>query len=125
MDTVREWAQLPGLLSMTKLNDLLHRLSVVFPSMPKCYTTLFHCPYNFDISHFHGGATFWYKGIQANLDQLNLREYLQKYKKIILDIGMDGWLLLRHLVGTDNEPFIIAVYKGEKDPVDADEYLHK
>ncbi|KAK3909809.1 Halomucin [Frankliniella fusca] len=133
IDTLREWAQLPGVLSMTKLNDLLHRLSVVFPRMPLCYNTLFHCPYNFDITHFNGGATFWYKGIQANLDQLDLRQYLEKFSKITLDIGMDGlplvkcklWPILGHLVGTDNDPFIIAVYRGEKDPVDANEYLEK
>ncbi|KAJ1526536.1 hypothetical protein ONE63_008123 [Megalurothrips usitatus] len=133
IDTVREWAQLPGVLSMSKLDDLLHRLSVVFPRMPLTYTTLFQCDYNFDIEELPSGGTLWYKGIRANLKALNLNAYVKKFNKIVVDIGIDGlpldkiklWPILGHLVGTDNHPFIIAVYRGAHDPVNNDEFLEK
>ena len=75
---------------MSKLDDLLHRLSVGFPRMPLTYTTLFQCDCDFDISELPSGGTLWYKGIRSNLDQLNLRDYLEKFKKITFDIGIDG-----------------------------------
>lgn len=133
IDSIRDWAQQPGLLSMTKLDDLLHRLKLVFPRMPLTYTTLFQCNYDFDISHLPSGGTLWYKGICCNLDKLNLKAYLLKFQKIELDIGIDGlplvgaklWPILGHLVGTDNAPFIIAVYRGTSDPTNVTEYLSK
>lgn len=135
IDSVREWAQEPGVLSMTKLDHLLHRLSVVFPNMPLTYTTLFACDYDFQISQFPSGGEFWYKGIRANLYSLSLGDYLVKNGQIILDIGIDGlplkkkhepvklWPILGHLVGSVNQPFIIAVYKGSQDPESVDEFL--
>ncbi|KAK3910273.1 GTP cyclohydrolase FolE2 [Frankliniella fusca] len=133
IDSVREWAQQPGQLSMSKLEDLLHRLSVVFPNTPLTYTTLFHCDYEFDISEFASGGTFWYKGFKNYLEQLNLREYLETYSEIVVDVGIDGlpldrvklWPILGSLVGSENEPFIIAVYRGYADPTDVDEFMSK
>lgn len=134
IDTIRGWAQEPGVLSMSKLDDLLHRLSLIFPRMPLTYTTLFQCNYRFDINELPSGGSLWFKGIRANLDQLqNLKEYLQKFQKIILDVGIDGlplvraklWPILAHLVGTDNQPFIVAVFRGTKDPSNVDEFLKK
>lgn len=135
IDSVREWAQEPGVLSMTKLDHLLHRLSVVFPNMPLTYTTLFACDYDFKISDFPTGGQLWYKGIRANLDQLDLSEYLSQHKQITLDVGIDGlplnkrgipsklWPILGHLVGTENAPFIIAAFKGSHDPQDVESFM--
>ncbi|KAK3927629.1 Cytochrome c heme lyase [Frankliniella fusca] len=133
IDSIRDWAQKPGLLSLTKLDDLLHLLSVVFPNMPLTYTTLFQCDYQFDISEFVSGGTFWYRGIRNYLKQLNMKDYLEKFKEITLDFGIDGlpldkiklWPLLGSLVGSDNEPFIIAVYKGLRDPTDVNEFMSR
>ncbi|XP_034247740.1 uncharacterized protein LOC117649258 [Thrips palmi] len=135
IDSVREWAQEPGVLSMTKLDHLLHRLSAVFPNMPLTYTTLFACDYDFQISELPSGGLFWYKGIRTNLDSLSLGEYLLRYKQVTVDIGIDGlplkkkgvpsklWPILGHLVGSINEPFIIAVFKGSHDPKSVEEFL--
>lgn len=133
IDTIRDWAQQPGLLSMTKLDDLLHRMKWIFPRMPLTYTTLFQCDYDYDITELPSGGRLWYKGISCNLKALDLKEYLQKFGKIIMDIGIDGlpvvgaklWPILGHLVGTDNCPFIIAVYRGPTDPKKVHEFLKK
>lgn len=135
IDSVREWAREPGLLSMSKLDDLLHRLRVVFPLMPLSYKTLFQCQYDFDIVSLQSGD-LWYKGIQANLSHLDLGAYLQEMGEIVLDIGMDGvpiskspplkfWPILGYLVGSKNRPFIIACYYGSNDPQNSAEYLDK
>lgn len=132
-DSVRAWALQPGLLSMTKLDDLLHRLSHVFPRMPLTYTTLFQCDYNFDIADLPSGGTMWYKGLLCNLGKLDMKAYLEQFNKIILDVGVDGlptvgaklWPILGHLVGTDDYPFIIGVYRGHSDPTNIDEFLGK
>lgn len=133
IDTVRGWGQEPGMLSMTKLDDLLHRLSVVFPRMPLTYRTLFNCDYNYDITELPSGGTLWFKGIRSNLDSLDLGQYLEKFKKVLLDIGIDGlplvrsklWPILGDLVGTDNPPFIIAVFRNTKDPDNVHHFLEK
>lgn len=65
-----------------------------------------------------------------------LQDYLQIYKKIIIDINIDGlplfksskvkfWPILGHLVGSLNEPFIIAIFCGVSDPQNVEEYLEK
>ncbi|KAK3911871.1 GTPase-activating protein pac-1 [Frankliniella fusca] len=116
---------------MSKLDDLLHRLAVIFPNMPLTYSTLFRCDYQFDISEFISGGKFWYKGIKSHLQQLDLTAYLEKYNCITLDIGMGGlpltnvklWPILGSLVGSENDPFIIAVYRGKEDPKDVNEFL--
>ncbi|CAL1672987.1 unnamed protein product [Lasius platythorax] len=125
IETVREWALKAGHLSMKKLNDLLDRLHVVFPRMPRNYKTL-HTPVHINVVEFDGGCKFWYKSILANLNAMDLREYLQRYDCIKIDVNMDGlplfqsskkfWPILGHLVGTENEPFIIALYLGKQDP---------
>ncbi|KAK3931258.1 FAST kinase domain-containing protein 4 [Frankliniella fusca] len=133
IDAVREWAQKPGLLSMSKLDDLLHVLAVVFPRMPLSYKTLFQCDYDYDTSEFESGGSFWYKGIRNHLNQLNLKDCLKKYNNITLDVGIDGlpldkvklWPILGHLVGSENDPFIIGVYRGFRDPTDVREFLCK
>ncbi|KAK3917874.1 Cell pattern formation-associated protein stuA [Frankliniella fusca] len=133
IDSIRDWAQKPGLLSLTKLDDLLHLLSVVFPNMQLTYTTLFQCDYQFDICEFVSGGTFWYRGIRNYLKQQNMKDYLEKFKEITLDFGIDGllldkiklWPLLGSLVGSDNEPLIIAVYKGQRDPTDVNEFMSR
>ncbi|KAK3911583.1 Halomucin [Frankliniella fusca] len=138
INSIREWALRPGVLSMTKLDDLLHSLKAALPNIPLSYKTLLQCDYENDIAitDLPSGGQMWYKSIKANLDSLDLREYLLKYRKIIIDVNMDGlplskssqlkfWPILGHFIHTDNEPFIIAVYCGTHDPKSVNEYLEK
>lgn len=48
-ETIREWASEGGVLSMTKLNDLLLRLNVVRPNLPKNYKSLLKTPSHLNI----------------------------------------------------------------------------
>lgn len=135
IETVREWALEAGHLSMRKLDDLLNRLSVVFPRMPRNYKILLHTPAYINVVQFHDGCEFWYKSIEANLNAMDLREYLQKYDCIKIGVNMDGlplfqsskkkfWPILGYLVGTENEPFIIALYLSKQDPRNPAEFLN-
>ncbi|KAK3922597.1 50S ribosomal protein L13 [Frankliniella fusca] len=89
--------------------------------------------YNFDISVLPSGGKLWYKGFRANLEQLDLKQYLEKHNKIVFDIGIDGlpivngklWPILAHLTETDNDPFIISIYLGSEDPKDPEEFFQK
>jgi len=58
---------------------------------------------------------------------MNLEKYLQNYNEILIDINIDGlplfksslkrfWPILGKLVRSKNEPFIIAIFKGNCDP---------
>lgn len=136
IESVRAWASQSGVLSMLKVNDLLKRLSVGLPNMPKSHKTLLKNNLNLEISNLESGGKIWYKGFTVNLDQMLLQDYLQIHGKIIIDINIDGlplfsssklkfWPILGHLVGTLNEPFIIAVYCGKSDPQNVEEYLEK
>lgn len=135
IETVREWALEAGHLSMKKLNNLLSRLHVIFPRMPRNYKTLLHTPAHINVVEFDDGSKFWYKSILTNLNAMDLREYLQRYDCIKIDVNIDGlplfqsskkkfWPILGHLVGTENEPFIIALYLGKKDPKNSTEFLN-
>ncbi|XP_025266724.1 uncharacterized protein LOC112638743 isoform X1 [Camponotus floridanus] len=135
IESLRAWTSESGVLSMLKVDNLLKRLSVGFPNMPKSYKTLLKSNINPEINICQNGEEYWYKGVRANLDQL-LQDYLQVHKKIIIDINIDGlplfkssklkfWPILGHLVGTLNEPFIIAIYCGKSDPQNIEEYLEK
>lgn len=64
--TIKEWATAPGVLSMSKLDDLLHRLSRTFFNLPKSYKTLLSNP-NINVDNLNDGH-FWYMGIKENLD---------------------------------------------------------
>lgn len=127
LETIRQWALEGGGLSMIKLDALLARLHPVFPEMPLSYKTLLGTPKHLDVIEFEDNTQMWYKSIQANLDSMNLREYLQRFNKITIDINVDGlpfsksskqkfWPILGKLVGSKNEPFIIAVHYGNSDP---------
>lgn len=83
IETIRKWALEEGHLSMRKLNNLLNRLCVVFPRMPRNYKTLLHTPVHINVLEFDNGSKFWYKSIVANLNAMDLREYLEKYNCII------------------------------------------
>lgn len=58
IETVREWALEAGYLSMKKLNNLLNRLHIVFPRMPRNYKTLLHTPVHINIVEFDSGCKF-------------------------------------------------------------------
>ncbi|KAK3920470.1 Arginine--tRNA ligase [Frankliniella fusca] len=120
---------------MSKLDQLLGKLSYAFPSVPKSYKTLLGTATNIDILN---GINFklWYKGIKVNLDQMDLNLYLQRFGRVKIDINMDGlplsktggsklkfWPTLGKLKETENEPFIIALYCGETDPRDIDLFM--
>ncbi|KMQ87602.1 hypothetical protein RF55_13072, partial [Lasius niger] len=132
-ETIRQWALEGGGLSMIKLDALLARLHPIFPEVPLSYKTLLSTPKHLDVIEFEDNTQMWYKSIQANLDSMNLREYLQRFNKITIDINVDGlplsksskqkfWPILGKLVGSKNEPFIIAVHHGNSNP-EPDEYL--
>lgn len=123
---LREWVQEGGIMSMRKLNSLLKKLHRVFPIIPLSYKTLLQTPSQININEVSGGE-LWYKGIACNLDLMNLDEYLQNFNEILIDINIDGlplfksssqrfWPILGKLVKSKNEPFIIAIFKGNKDP---------
>jgi len=133
IDSIREWALESGHLSMSKLDNLLHRLRPVYPLMPLSYKNLFSTNYDFDIRILDSGGLLWYKGVEKSLHELDLRNYLLNYNKITIDINMDGipisksppkkfFPTLGFLVGTCNDPFIISIFYGAKDP-NIDEYL--
>lgn len=131
IQSLREWGSSGGVLSMSKIDELLGKLSYVFPNMPLSYKTLLGTCKHVDVDV--GDDKFWYKGIQANLDQLVLDNYLEARGLIEIDVNMDGlplpggtqkfWPILGKLVGSDNPPFIIAIHCGSKDPRDVDMFL--
>lgn len=123
---MREWAIYEGCISKKKLDNLLLRLNPIFPTLPKSYKTLLRTPNHLDISVLPDGSMLWYKRIVRNLDAMLLDEYLNKYGNIIIDVNMDGlpitkstrlkfWPVLGRLVHTDNDPFLIGLYVGERD----------
>lgn len=133
IESLTEWALESGHLSMKKLDNLLNRLHPVFPNCPKSYKTLLNTSFNIPIIEFENGR-LWYKGIKQNLNALNIGEYLLRYGEITIDINIDGlpishsstlkfWPILGKLVGTLNEPFIIGLYLGRKDPQNVHDYL--
>lgn len=127
LETIRQWTLEGGSLSMIKLDALLARLHPAFPEMPLSYKTLLATPKHLDVIELENNTQMWYKSIRANLDSMNLREYLQRFNKITIDMNVDGlplsksskqkfWPILGKLVGSKNEPFIIAVHHGNSDP---------
>jgi len=63
-EVLRQWARNGGGASMRKLDELLIRLSVVFPNLPKSYKTLLQTPRNIEVSEWEDGSLMWYKGIR-------------------------------------------------------------
>lgn len=118
---------------MEKLNNLLLRLHVVHPTLPKNYKSLLKTPSYLNIVETDE-AQIWYKGIRFNLDAMLLEEYLETYHKICIDVNMDGlpiskslplkfWPILGRLIGSENEPFVIS-YFGRTDPKDIESFLN-
>lgn len=79
-------------------------------------------------------VNFGNKGIEQNLNALDVSEYLLRYGEITVDINMDGlpisnnstlkfWPILSKLIRALNEPFIIGLYVGHKDPPNVHDYL--
>lgn len=133
IESVREWALSPGVLSYKKLDDLLHRLHFVYENMPVSYKTLLGVPSELEIQD-NQDHQFWYHGIKNCLNSMNLAEYLEKFGRLEIDINMDGlpisknpakkfWPILGRLVESVNKPFIIGIYFVSSDPVDLDLYL--
>ncbi|CAL1685157.1 unnamed protein product [Lasius platythorax] len=93
--SLNEWASSSGILSMSKIDELLAWLHPMFPNLPKSYKTLLETPDNINIINFRNGGQFWYRGIKNNLDGFILEEYLQTKGKIEIDINTDGLPLFR------------------------------
>lgn len=117
--TLRIWALESGLLSMRKLDSLLVALKPLFPSIPVSYKTLLNTPSNIEIIEING-SQLWYKSIMANLNSMNLENYLEIYKRIVIDVNVDGlplfkssrqhfWPILGRLFGANNQPFVISL----------------
>ena len=126
VDAVRKWARSAGLLSMRKLDQLLALLHVVHPFLPLSYKTLLETPINVEVMEVEGGQ-LWYKGVKNNLSDLDLEEYLRVFNKVEIDVNVDGlplfkssrlkfWPILGRLVGSKNDPFVIAIFGGKCDP---------
>ncbi|XP_034232946.1 uncharacterized protein LOC117640529 [Thrips palmi] len=131
--SLKAWA-LRG-VSLRKVDSLLKILSPLYPGLPKTHTGLLGTP------HAHtpdeivemGSGSFWYKGIEANLRQRVTEAYLLKHRTVTFDVNMDGfqpfgttfddiWPILG-LLKDEEEPFIIATYKGRGKPDDINLYL--
>ncbi|KAE8739082.1 hypothetical protein FOCC_FOCC015424 [Frankliniella occidentalis] len=133
---VREFAQCGGIMSMRKLNNLLKRLHPLAPNhLPLSYKTLLGTPVTVEVTEMAGDCQFWYKGISQCLKKLDLAEYLELNNRIEIDVNMDGlplfkkskkqfWPILGKLVGSDNQPFIIAIFFGKRTPT-ANELLRE
>ncbi|KAK3928288.1 Replicase polyprotein 1a [Frankliniella fusca] len=123
---LREWASSGGVLSMRKVDELLGKLSFVFKTVKKSYKTLLGTSRDAPI-HVGDGFCMWYKSIKVNLDQMELGEYINVYGRIKISINIDGlplnknvnskkfWPILGKLDGSDDPPFIIAIYFGTCD----------
>lgn len=127
LSALRKWALSSGVISMSKIDELLAKLRPVFNNLPKSYKTLLKTD-DVHITQVENGGQFWYRGIQHYLDGLNLENYLQVKGKIEIDINTNGlplfrsskkkfWPILGHLIGTKNEPFIIAIFLGILIPI--------
>lgn len=134
-ETIREWALKGGVLSMSKLDDLLLRLNVVHPNLPKSYKSLLKTPSHLNIVRTER-AQIWYKSIRMNLDTMLLEKYLETYHQISIDVNIDGlpiskssplkfWPILGRLIGSKNEPFVISIYFGTTDPTSVCRKLFK
>lgn len=135
IESIRQWTLSGGVLSMRKLDELLSRLSLVLKKMPKSYKTLLSTDKKADVQDM-GDHLMWYHGIKKSLDKYQLDSYLQRKDSISIDVNIDGlplfknsihskkkfWPILGRLVGTLNNPFIIAIHYGE-DPRDVDLFL--
>ncbi|KAK3920522.1 Autophagy-related protein 3 [Frankliniella fusca] len=135
-EVLRRWAVDGGAASMSKLDQLLRNLAVRFPQLPLSYKTLLQTPRNSQDANLAHGSILWYKGIKEALDSMDMEQYLARYGRIAIDIGIDGlplskssslkfWPILGALVGSKNPPFVIALYLGQNDPADIYEYLEE
>jgi len=68
IESMRAWAS--GILSMSKVDDLLGRLSVGFPNMPKSHKTILKSYVPLEISKFGSTGEMWYKSFRINLNQM-------------------------------------------------------
>lgn len=136
VDCLKYWGQSGGVISMRKLDELLHLLNPVWPKVPLTYVTLLQSSKNLGIIDM-GDHLFWYHGVEKSLGEFDLEEYLAVFGHILLDIGSDGlqaftsgsntqrskfWPILGRLVGASNPPFVIGIHFG-KDPTDVDMFL--
>ncbi|XP_066585440.1 uncharacterized protein [Prorops nasuta] len=123
---LREWVQDAGLILVRRIDSLLTQFDKVFPNVAVSYKTLLHTPSNVIVKTIMN-SNLWYKGIGVNLNSMNLEQYQDHYKEIVMDINIDGlplfhsgidkfWPLLGKVVGLVNEPIVIAIFKGKQNP---------
>ncbi|KAK3923102.1 Putative surface cell antigen sca2, partial [Frankliniella fusca] len=137
-EVLRRWAVDGGAASISKLDQLLRNLAVRFPQLPLSYKTLLQTPRNSQVANLAHGSILWYKRIKETFDSMDMEQYLARYGRIAIDIdiGIDGlplskssslkfWPILGALVGSENPPFVIALYLGQNDPTDIYEYLEE
>lgn len=122
---IRKWAMWG--VTGKRVDCLLRGLKCIYPVLPQTYRTLLSTPHRTDIQPM-GEGSFWYKGIKTNLLQrLNITYLTSNNNRIVIDVGCDGvklfraaytyfWVIMGCLVDSDNEPFIIAIYRGEGKP---------
>jgi len=122
LDTLRDWAKRN--VSKRKVDDLLKRLSVIHPGLPRSYKTLLSTPAHTDIIEIDNGSV-WYKGVRTSLSQRITPEYIAAHGRVVIDVNLDGlplyrsssrthfWPILGSLEGQSSEPFIIG-YFGEE-----------
>ena len=120
-------------VSALKVDELLRLLKPIYSTLPRTQRTLLRTPYKTNLQEM-GDGLFWYKGIDKNLQERLTNAYVIRYQQIRIDISVDSvelfrnsaydkfWALMGCLVDSDGEPFIIAVFCGEKDP-NIDEFL--
>lgn len=90
---LRIWALESDLLSMRKL-DLLVKLKPLFLDIFLSYKILLDIPSNIQIIQINRDQ-LWYKSITANLNSMNLENYLKLHKRIVIDVNLDGYLFLK------------------------------
>ncbi|XP_071578935.1 uncharacterized protein [Temnothorax nylanderi] len=97
-ENLREWAIHEGSISKKKLDNLLHRLNPVFPTLPKSYKTLLRTLKHLDVCELPDGSMLWYKGIFVVVKFLQTEED----DNIYYEVALAKWLVQvdENMIGT-------------------------